>query len=94
MTLEQLSSLTEQELDMCLYVVNVLAPVPGVPDIPPHGLTWFKKGVLEQKIGGSFQQVKREHHSIFSSLLNKLGVQHEIKYETPPSGSIETSGSL
>jgi len=87
MTLEQLSSLTEDELAMCLYIVNVLHPMSPPMEIPPRGLTWFRPGVLEKKIGDSFQQIKPEYHGLFSSVLNNLGVQHEIRYETPPSGS-------
>ncbi len=85
MTLNQLDSLDEQELCMVLYIVNVLFPL----DIPkmqfePRQLTWFRKGELEKKIQAAFPHVKREAHPIFSSLLNKLGVAHEIRYEQPP----------
>ena len=83
MTLAQLHRLDEHELAMVLFIVNHLTPV--LPyEIPPQGLTWFKKGMLEKKIGEAFPALKHEAHSIFSSLLNKLGVQHEIKYEQPP----------
>ena len=82
MTLDQLESLTDDETGFALYVVNHLFPVPNI-EIPPRGLTWFRKGELEKKIMDSFPRVKRESHPIFSSLLNKLGVQHEIKYEQP-----------
>ena len=84
MTLHQFNSLDETELCMVLYIVNVLFPVSLVGEIPPRGLTWFRKGVLEEKIKAAFPQVKNEAHPIFSSLLTKLGVQHEIKYEQPP----------
>lgn len=87
MTIEQLSSLNEQELMLCLYVVNVLSPVKGVGEIPPRGLTWFRKGELEKRLMAAFNQVKPDAHSIYSSLLTKLNIQHEIKYEQPPSGS-------
>ncbi len=91
MTLNQLESLTEDEVAFCLYVVNTLFP----PDSPKmefqtRHLTWFRKGVLEQKIQQAFPHVKREGHPVFSSLLNKLGVPHEIRYETRPQ---ETTGS-
>lgn len=83
MTLHQLNSLSEYEMALTLYIVNIHTPsLPGV-EIPPQGLTWFKKGMLEKKIGETFPALTKEAHPIFSSLLNKLGVQHEIKYETP-----------
>ena len=87
MTLDQLSSLTEDELALALYVVNVLFPVEPKIEVPPHGLVWFRPGVLEKKIGDSFPRLKPEYHGLFSSLLNKLGVKHEIRYEQPNSGS-------
>ena len=83
MTLDQLESLTEQEWAMALFIVNHLFPVQGI-EIPPRGLIWFRKGILEQKIQAAFPHVTREAHPVFSSLLTKLGVAHEIKYEQPP----------
>ena len=56
MTLNQLETLTEDEICMALYVVNVLQPVAPKLDIPPHGLTWFRKGELEKKLIVSFNQ--------------------------------------
>lgn len=88
MTLHQLNSLTEDEICFTLYVVNILSPISLGYEIPSNGLTWLRKGVLEKKIQESFPHVKKEAHPIFSSILNKLGVKHEIKYEQPPSGSI------
>ncbi len=84
MTISQLESLTEPELEMALYVANVLRPVRPPIEIPPRGLTWFKKGELEKKLVECFNNVKPEAHPIYSSLLTKLGVQHEIKYEQKP----------
>ena len=82
MTLDQLNSLDEQELCMALYIVNHISPVQNI-EIPYRGLTWFRKGELEEKIMDSFPRLKKEGHSVFSSLLLKLGVPHEIKYEQP-----------
>lgn len=97
MTINQLDSLTEDELIMALFIVNHLFPVPLVGELPPQGLTWFKKGVLEEKIKAAFPHVHMGAHPIFSSLLTKLGVQHEIRYESPPpppqQPSQSTSGS-
>lgn len=84
MTLNQLNSLDEQELGLALYVINVLAP-PGSPKVEfkPKNLTWFRRGVLEKKFLDIFPMLKPEGHATYSSLLNKLGIQHEIKYEQP-----------
>ena len=91
MTLEQLSSLTEDELDLALYVCNVVSPPIQGMEIPPCGLTWFRKGALEQKLLAIFPKVLPEAHPIYSSLLTKLNVQHEIKQEQPP---LPVTGSI
>lgn len=83
MTLEQFDSLTEDEMAMALYIVNHISPVVSY-EIPPKGLLWFRKGALEARIQAAFPHVLKEAHPVFSSLLNKLGVAHEIRYETPP----------
>lgn len=83
MTLAQFESLTEDELAMALYIVNTLTPVMPY-EIPPKGLMWFRKGALESRIQAAFPHVLKEAHPVFSSLLTKLGVAHEIKYEQPP----------
>jgi hypothetical protein len=88
MTLYQLESLTEEELGMALYIVNTLKPLKPSIELPPRGLTWLRKGELEKRLMESFSFIKPEAHPIYSSLLNKLGIQHEIKYEQPPTGSI------
>jgi hypothetical protein len=84
MTLSQLDSLTEDELAMCLHVVNILQPVKPPLEIQPRGLTWFKHDMLVKKIVDSFQEVKPEHHSVYVSLLQKLGVQANITCNPPP----------
>lgn len=99
MTLHQLNSLTEDELALALYVVNTLSPVGAVGEIPPRGLTWFRKGMLEQKLHQCFPHLTKEAHPIFSSLLTKLDMPHEIRYEQPPlpmsaSVTASVSGSL
>jgi len=96
MTLELLKTLDEKELEIALYVVNGISPVIKNTVIPPIGLTWFKRGALEKRIVDAFDKVKPEFHSIYSSLLNKLGVEHVIKHETPtpPVSGSHVSGSI
>lgn len=88
MTLNQLNTLTDDEVGFVLYIVNKLNPPPFGQEIPEIGLTWFRKGALEQKIQNAFPYLKHEAHPVFSSILNKLDVKHEIKYEQPSSGSL------
>ena len=95
MTLNQLYNLTEQELDMCLYIVNVLKPVkPSLGEIPPRGLTWFKHDILIKNIVDCFSLVKPEYHAIYLSLLEKLGVNVEINVQPLPPPPTEVSSSV
>jgi len=96
MRIEQLHSLTEDELAMLLYIVNVLKPVEPKIEITPQLLTVFKHSALVEKIVNCHGAVKPEAYPIFFSLLTKLGVDLKIDAkppEAPPSGSNEASGS-
>lgn len=90
MTLNQLHSLDEPELDMLLYIVNVLFPIES-PKIEFDGenLTWIKDGYLNNKLINASQHIKSEYSNVYISLVNKLGLQVELK--TEPSGSISGS---
>jgi hypothetical protein len=79
MTLNQLKSLTEDELAMCLYVVNLVDPLklPAINMAPRH-LTWFKHEFLIKKLVNAYPNVLPEGQATYISLLNKLGY-HEIK---------------
>lgn len=79
MTLSQLQLMTEDELAMILYVVNNLSH-PGIPPGPfvPENLVWFKHTLLIQKMIDVFQMIKPEYHSIYISLMEKMGVKIEI----------------
>lgn len=94
MTLNQLQTLTEDELAMALYIVNTISP-PGIPPGPfePRELTWFKHHALIQKFIDSFPKIKPECHTIYKSLMEKLGMKIEINPipqppETPQTGSV------
>jgi hypothetical protein len=94
MTLNQLQTLTDDELAIALYVVNHLSP-PGIPPGPfdARDLTWFKHLSLVQKLVDSFSKLKPEGHAVYKSLMEKLGVKIEINPipqspEPPPSGSV------
>lgn len=70
---------------MILYICNVLSPL-DIPEIQlsVNQLVWLKHGFLINKITGVFPSVKHEYHHIYKSLLEKLGVHIDIKYEQPP----------
>lgn len=96
MTLNQLETLSEDELAFALYVVNVIDP-PCVPKIEfqPRHLTWFQADDLNKKLVNAFPKVLPEGHAVFTSLMQKLGVKIEInKIEPPcPPTQNETSSS-
>lgn len=100
MSIEQLSLLNDEELSMLLYIVNVLYPISGIPDMPSELLPAIKHAALVKKLSDAFPKLKPEAHPIYSSLLTKLNIEHKIEYSKPVvpeipviSGSTETSGS-
>jgi hypothetical protein len=78
MTLNQLSSLTEDELIICLYVLNVIDPVRPPIEFSGKDLTWVKNNAFIQKLLNAFPHIKPEAHSIYASLMLKLGIKIEI----------------
>ncbi len=86
MTLNQLETLTEDELAMCLYIVNVIDPMtcPKM-EFEPRNLTWFKHEFLVKKIVNSYTRVLPEGHATYVSLLGKLGYVFEFPKEQPTS---------
>jgi hypothetical protein len=93
MTLSQLDSLTDEELGICLVVVNVLLPVKPPMEINERGLTWFKHDALMKKLLDAFPRLKPEGHATYISLMEKLGMKVEIKPVAPPPPSEATAGS-
>ena len=86
MTLNQLQTLTDEEKALALLLVF---PVPEDPHDMPRHLTWYKHDALVKKLLDSFPRVLPPGHPTYSSLLTKLGIQHEIKYEQPPAPVVE-----
>ena len=82
MTLNQLETLTEDELALALYIVNVVAS-PAVPimTFEPKHLTWFKHDMLIKKFLEVFPRLKPEGHATYTSLMQKLGVCIQIKQQ-------------
>ncbi len=85
MTLNQLQTLSEEEIAICLHVVNVIAP-PAAPkmEFEPRHLTWFRHDMLVKKLLDVFPRLLPEGHSTYVSLMAKLGVHVEIKAVEPP----------
>ena len=98
MTLNQLKELTKDELSICLHIVNTISPTTNPKmEFEPKHLVWFRHDMLAKKLVDAFPSLKPEGHAIYSSLLKKLGIQHEIKYEQPQqpvTSSNQTTGSI
>lgn len=86
MTLTQFESLSFEELALASVIINEINPPELIEkiDFTPKQLLWFRHDLLIKRILEVFPRLKPEGHAIYSSLLTKLGVQHEIKYEQPP----------
>lgn len=99
MTLNQLQTLTIDEVGMTLHVLNVIAPVgnPPMEFEEPRHLTFIKHKFLVQRLVDCFQQIKPEAHPIYVSLMEKLGVKVEINQvppTPPPTVETATTGSV
>lgn len=100
MTIEQLTSLTDDELAMCLFIVNVFDPVsfPKMEITRSHMLS-YKHDMLVHTLIKAFPRIKPEAYPIFVSLMKKLGVAGEIRMQQPepipaPVALPETTGSI
>ena len=97
MTFNQLETLTDGELVLVLYVVNVIAPLEfSKITFTPRQLTWFKHQELRNKLLTSFNRLKPEGHATYVSLMQKLGVCVQIKQQAnePPEKPGNMSRSL
>ena len=102
MTLNQLETLSEDELALCLFINNVTFPMecPKI-ELTARQLTWLRHDMLIKKLLDAFPRLKPEAHPIYSSMMQKLGVKVEIKQqpnelptpETPPTASIKPDAS-
>lgn len=97
MTLNQLQTLSEDELCLCLYVVNITFPTLPKIEYEPRNLTWIRHDMLIKKLTDAFPRLNPEAHPIFTSLMEKLGVKIEIKKiepVLPPPSDTSISGSI
>ena len=95
MTLNQLETLTDYELALCLFINNVTFPL-ELPklELTAHELTWLRHDMLVKRLMDAFPRLKPEAHPIFVSLMEKLGVKGEIKYQQPPAMPVTSSVSV
>ena len=75
MKLEQLKSLTEDELAMLWYCVNKINPpvLTGV-ELDPSLFVAIKHKALMNRLLSCAQYVKDEHREVYAGLMNKLKV--------------------
>jgi hypothetical protein len=73
MTFSQLKSLTDDELQLLFYVVNVLSPT-TLPQIEYdyNSITWIRHQLLIQKLISVEPQIKDEFKEVFDRLMSKL----------------------
>ena len=84
MRIGQLNSLTELELALCLYVVNVLAPTSPPMEISPKMLLFFKHDALLFKLAQQESKLTDDGKKVFHSLMTKLNrtwLQEVIDHE-------------
>lgn len=85
MRIGQLKSLTEEELALLLYVLNVLDPI-SIPKIPfgPKEALWIKHDVLLWKLAQQESKLTPEGKTVFQNLMVKLNrnpYQEREEYE-------------
>ena len=85
MRISQLQSLTQLELEVLLYVVNVLEPLTSPKIfIGPQELLWLKHDMLLRKLANQESKLTPEGQVIFKGLmdkLNKTATQEAKEYE-------------
>jgi len=93
MRLEELKSLTDDELAMLSYAINKINPpvLAGV-ELEPSVFCAIKASAIRQRIDQLEPAIKDEHKSIYDSLRHKLNMP-PIIVNSPVSGSISGSGS-
>lgn len=94
MRLEELKSLTDDELTMLWYAVNKINPpvLDGV-ELEPSVFCSIKPSAIRQRIDQLEPAIKDEHKSIYDSLRHKLNMPPIIA-ETPISGSVSGSAAV
>jgi hypothetical protein len=82
MRISQLQSLTQEELQLLLYVVNIVEPLTSPKiEIGPKELLWFKHDALLWKLAQQESKLTPEGQIIFQGLMSKLNktASQEVK---------------
>lgn len=74
MRIEQLFTLDESELGMCMYIVNELFPIRPFP-LNFKLLPCIRQEFFTKKIVDAAQYILPEYNSIYMSLLKKLEIE-------------------
>ena len=84
MTLVQLESLVDDELAILFHVVNVIDPMPFPKmEFDMNSIKWMRRDILVKKLIDAFPRLKPEAHATYVSLMNKLGVNGEVRHQQP-----------
>lgn len=76
--MEEISSLTEQELDVLLYICNVIKPIkPPAPEgeVTLNIIRAAKRESILNRVKECESMFKEEHKPIIDGLKTKLGIQ-------------------
>lgn len=85
MNIVQAESLTDEEMSMVLYILNVVFPLPFPKiEFDSNNVKWHRHDLLMQKLVNAFPRLKPEGHEVYKSMMEKLGVKVEIKQQAPP----------
>jgi len=90
MRISQLQSLTQEELQLLLYIVNdidPLSPFFKFGMISPRELLWFKHDMLIQKVARQEQKLTPDGKFIFQGLMAKLNKTTEQEIDEYASSS-------
>lgn len=70
MTLNQLETLSEDELALCLYVCNITFSLEAPKiELNARELTWLRHDMLVKKMIDAFPRIKPDGHAIYLSLM-------------------------
>ena len=90
MRISQLQSLTQEELELLLFIVNdieTLSPIIKMGRIGPKDLLWFKHDMLLQKVARQESKLNAEGKIIFQGLMAKLNKTTEQEIDEYASSS-------
>ena len=88
MRIGQLEALTENELMLLLYIVNVIEPLKApAMEITAKQLLWFKHDSLVWKVSQQESKLTPEGKEIFKSLMTKLNTTAQQEIENYASSS-------